>query len=162
MFWSDYSTQTVKDDYNQGLSLGTYTWESYSDRLPDHRVFFGEPSFKDPNQGEAETCYFVAAISSAGEWPSIVKDMFWAARDDIGLYGIRFYIRGKPWVVTVDDKLLFQNGQLKYMRVADNKSMWAPILEKGWAKVKGNYAQTDGGFVVNGLRSITGVPVFTY
>ena len=88
--------------------------------------------------------------------------MFLVARDDIGLYGIRFYIRGKPWVVTVDDKMLFQNGQLKYMRVADNNSMWAPILEKAWAKVKGNYAQTDGGFVVNGLRSITGVPVFTY
>lgn len=48
------------------------------------------------------------------------------------------------------------------MKVADNGSMWAPILEKAWAKVKGNYAQTDGGFVVNGLRSLTGVPTFTY
>ena len=46
--------------------------------------------------------------------------------------------------------------------MADNGSMWAPILEKAWAKVKGNYAQTDGGFVVSGLRSLTGVPVFTY
>ena len=48
------------------------------------------------------------------------------------------------------------------MKVADNNSMWAPILEKALAKVKGSYAQTDGGFVVNGLRSTTGVPVFTY
>lgn len=40
--------------------------------------------------------------------------------------------------------------------------MWGPILEKAWAKIKGNYAQANGGFVVSGLRSLTGVPTFTY
>lgn len=40
--------------------------------------------------------------------------------------------------------------------------MWAPILEKAWAKVKGNYGQTSGGFVVSGLRALTGAPTFTY
>ena len=40
--------------------------------------------------------------------------------------------------------------------------MWAPILEKAWAKVKGNYEASEGGFVVSGLRAITGAPVFTY
>ena len=46
--------------------------------------------------------------------------------------------------------------------MADNNSRWGPIFEKAWAKMKGNYAQADGGFTANGLRSITGVPVFTY
>jgi len=40
--------------------------------------------------------------------------------------------------------------------------MWAPILEKAWAKIKGNYAQVNGGFVVSGLRSLIGSPTFTY
>lgn len=40
--------------------------------------------------------------------------------------------------------------------------MWAPLLEKAWAKVKGTYAQANGGFNINGLRSLTGVPAFTY
>jgi hypothetical protein len=40
--------------------------------------------------------------------------------------------------------------------------MWAPIIEKAWAKVKGTYAQADAGFVVSGLRALTGVPTFTY
>lgn len=40
--------------------------------------------------------------------------------------------------------------------------MWAPILEKAWAKVKGNYEMAEGGFSVSGLRAITGAPVFTY
>ena len=40
--------------------------------------------------------------------------------------------------------------------------MWAAILEKAWAKAKGSYGQANGGFVVNGLRAVTGAPVFTY
>ena len=51
---------------------------------------------------------------------------------------------------------------MKYAQPADDGAMWAPILEKAWAKVKGNYAQVDGGFVVNGLRLLTGAPTFTY
>ena len=40
--------------------------------------------------------------------------------------------------------------------------MWAPILEKAWAKVKGSYANADNGFFSTGLRSLVGIPVFVY
>jgi hypothetical protein len=40
--------------------------------------------------------------------------------------------------------------------------MWAPILEKAWAKMKGSYTNADGGLITNGLRSLTGAPVFKY
>ncbi|MFM7855739.1 MAG: C2 family cysteine protease, partial [Flammeovirgaceae bacterium] len=36
--------------------------------------------------------------------------------------------------------------------------MWAPMLEKAWAKVKGNYAHASGGYMVEGLRALTGAP----
>jgi hypothetical protein len=39
--------------------------------------------------------------------------------------------------------------------------MWAPILEKAWAKVKGSYTNIEGGLLENGLRVLTGYPVFT-
>ena len=121
-------------------------------------------TYNEPNQGDAGTCYFVAAIAAAGEWPSMITDMFVSGMDEnkAGIYGIKFYIRGKPWVVSVDDKLLFENGQLKYMKQADNGAMWAAILEKAWAKAKGAYGQANGGFVVSGLRAVTGAPVFQY
>ena len=38
--------------------------------------------------------------------------------------------------------------------------MWGPLLEKAWAKIKGTYTHSDGGYVQTGLRSVTGVPVF--
>ena len=40
--------------------------------------------------------------------------------------------------------------------------LWGPLLEKAWAKVKGNYAQADGGYTGNGIRALTGVPVYEY
>ena len=36
--------------------------------------------------------------------------------------------------------------------------MWANIIEKGWAKVKGAYSNSDGGFIDNAVRSMTGAP----
>lgn len=101
----------------------------------------------------------------------MITDMFLTGTDmtgpNAGLIGIKFYIRGKPWVVTIDDKLFwYTSGGNKYLKFtqpdATNKVFWAAILEKAWAKVKGNYEAADGGFTVSGLRSITGAPVFTY
>ena len=41
--------------------------------------------------------------------------------------------------------------------------MWSVLLEKAWAKVSGNYEMADnGGMMENALRTMTGVPVFTY
>jgi hypothetical protein len=37
--------------------------------------------------------------------------------------------------------------------------MWGPIIEKGWAKVKGSYMNADGGISANALRFMTGAPV---
>lgn len=47
-------------------------------------------------------------------------------------------------------------------RSADNNAIWGAVLEKAWAKVKGNYLISEGGLIVNGLRALTGVPVFSY
>jgi hypothetical protein len=51
-----------------------------------------------------------------------------------------------------------------YFTSADttNTAMWAPLLEKAWAKIKGNYITVDGGFLVEGVRALTGVPAFSY
>ena len=40
--------------------------------------------------------------------------------------------------------------------------MWAAILEKAWAKVRGNYVSANGGIQMNALHMLTGVPVFNY
>jgi hypothetical protein len=44
----------------------------------------------------------------------------------------------------------------------NNEALWAPIIEKAWAKVKSNYFRSEGGFGVEGIRALTGAPVFSY
>ena len=83
---------------------------------------------------------------------------------------MRLYIRGKPWIITIDDNMLFNGPSfaptLKFAGYGqvdkDKAAMWGPLLEKAWAKMKGTYEGADGGFLENGLRALTGCPVFTY
>ena len=45
-----------------------------------------------------------------------------------------------------------------FARMAPDKSMWATILEKAYAKSVGNYLHMSGGVVRYGVRSLTGSP----
>lgn len=49
-----------------------------------------------------------AMASIATKAPNLVRDLFLEYSKDKGIYNVRFFIRGKPWVVTVDDYLLFE------------------------------------------------------
>jgi hypothetical protein len=56
---------------------------------------------------------------------------------------IRLFIRGKPWIIAVDNFLPFKKFEISDVPVFTTQgptgSFWAPILEKAWAKVLGNY-----------------------
>jgi len=107
-------------------------------------------------------------MSSAAEFSDTITDMITPKiRNKAGIYGVKFYIRGKPWVVHVDDYMLFTNSVYpnlyfaKEYTYSDRRStMWGPIIEKAWAKMKASYINSDYGYVANGIRSLTGSPVF--
>ena len=169
-----YPAASTETTWGSNYDNGAWTYERWTDVAGyEDAVLFtdGTASYTDPRQGGAGTCYWISSLSGAAEWPELITDMFLTGTDmtgpDAGIIGVQFYIRGKPWVVTIDDKLIFEthdgNKKLKFNQPDANYSnMWAPILEKAWAKVKGNYEASEGGFVVSGLRAITGAPVFTY
>ena len=47
-------------------------------------------------------------MSGVGEFPELIHDAFLTKeQNSAGIFGVRFFIRGKPWVVTVDDEFLF-------------------------------------------------------
>ena len=96
--------------------------------------------------------------------------------NNASVYGVLFNIRGKPWVIAIDDYLFMynQNGvQYKDTKPENNYPLfaqldssktvlWGPVFEKAWAKVKGNYLNAASGYNVEGIRSLVGVPVFGY
>ena len=88
----------------------------------------------------------MAAAACLGEFPELTEKMFTTGSSNAaGGTAVRFYIRGKPWVVSVDDRLWFASSELVFAdRSKDGNAIWAAILEKAWAKVKGNYVNSNG------------------
>jgi len=71
----------------------------------------------------------------------------------------------------VDSDFLFETGQYDYNALefalintyeTDKTVMWAPLIEKAFAKIKGNYEIANGGFIATGIKSLTGAPVYGY
>jgi hypothetical protein len=111
----------------------------------------------------------LASISALAEFPDLITDLFILGDtlNDNGIYGIKFYVRGKPWVVSIDDLMFvdtyYSTDTLMFVQPDPNSgAIWGPLLEKAWAKVIGNYELADGGYLENGLRQHTGAPIFTY
>lgn len=79
---------------------------------------------------------------------------------------MRLFLRGKPWVITLDDFMTFKGYTTKSLRFAkeslEDKAIWGAILEKAWAKARGNYIRANGDTVPNGITTLSGVPVFDY
>jgi len=115
-------------------------------------------------------CYILASLGAAAEFPELVYDMFderTREYNDAGVYGLRFYLRGKPWVLDIDDLFLYMyqgnpSSPLHFATPVEGGGTWNMFVEKGWAKLKGSYESTDQGFYVTGLRALTGAPAFTF
>lgn len=114
----------------------------------------------------------MSAMATAAEFPTVMNKVFLTKeKNNAQIMAVQLYIRGKPWHVTLDTKLLFREYGTNYIPPfrtefaqpdASKTIMWGALLEKAWAKVKGNYDNADGGFVNSGLRTLTNVPVFGY
>lgn len=101
-------------------------------------------------------------MGAVAEYPDLIKNVFLTQDvNSSGIYALKLFIRGKPWILTIDDNIMrFSGGDPYFSTVGD--SMWVPLLEKGWAKMKGTYEHTSGGWAQNGIRAFTGAPVFEY
>lgn len=58
--------------------------------------------------------------------------------------------------------MMFNEDKPYYAGVGPRTTLWGPILEKAFAKIKGSYSAVKGGYLVSGLRALTGAPVYNY
>jgi hypothetical protein len=124
------------------------------DKWSDHHAFpnidifdsDGSIHYIESKQGGTGTCALMNAVSGIAEWPALVKDLFVTdTKNNAGIIGVKLYIRGKPWVVSLDERMWFAttrtpNWLLFARESTDDKAIWGAVLEKAWAKIRGNYA----------------------
>lgn len=107
----------------------------------------------------------MAGLAALATNPTLWNDnVLTKTKNEANIYAFKFYIRGKPWVVSVDSNLLFQNSNNPYLVFAQldeaGIAVWGPLYEKAWAKVKGSIDLAEGGYAETSLRAMTGAPVF--
>ena len=63
----------------------------------------GTVGFNESIQGSGGTCYLMSSMASMGEYPDLVRNLFLTQeKNSANAVAVRFYIRGKPWVVSID------------------------------------------------------------
>ncbi|CAF0870416.1 unnamed protein product [Rotaria sordida] len=73
------------------------------------------------------------------------------------MFHFRFWLFGEWNDVIIDDRLPCYMGKLVFCRNnKDPNELWAPLLEKAYAKVYGSYEVLAGGFITDGLVDLTG------
>jgi hypothetical protein len=81
-------------------------------RYPDATLLGSSNSIEvnDVLQGKLGTCYFMASLAAVASKPSYINtSLLTNIKNHAGIYGFKFFIRGKPWVVTIDSSVLFEN-----------------------------------------------------
>ncbi|KAJ0396233.1 hypothetical protein ATCC90586_006167 [Pythium insidiosum] len=138
----------------------------------------------DIKQGGAGDCWFLAAIATIANMPSLLESICVARDEQVGVYGFIFFRDGE-WISEVIDDQLFithpnyseaefhalmsfptekqyvealQRGSnaLHFAKCADSNETWLPLLEKAYAKAHGDYSSIEGGFTGEGVEDLTG------
>jgi hypothetical protein len=167
----DLPTNFVGGDTAASASSLTFNYGQMTGSL-----FENDISFSDINQGQAGTCYLLAACSTlANNQQQLIRDMFRANGD--GTFGVRFYsATGNELWVTVNQSVpILSSNRLALAGNAARSlagEMWVALLEKAYAQANeigafrrqvtaNSYSQIEGG-LEEALRNISGRGTTTY
>ena len=137
----------------------------------------------DIAQGALGDCWFLAAIAScaASESDRLIKDLIIEEGWDVGLIGVKFFVRGRWTTVIIDDffplkppknqkaksggsdgsALLFASPKAHARQRTDEVEFWPMVLEKAFAKLHGSWEAigANGGSPEDALSYLTGAPL---
>ncbi|MCP9914235.1 pre-peptidase C-terminal domain-containing protein, partial [Cyanobium sp. BA20m-14] len=167
----DLPTNFAGGDTAAGANSLTFNYGQMAGSL-----YVNDVAFSDINQGQAGTCYFLAACSTlANNQPQLIRDMFRDNGD--GTYGVRFYgSTGNELWVTVNQAVpILSNNSLALAGNASRSltgEMWLALAEKAYAQANevgvfgrstqaNSYSFIEGG-LEESLRHITNRSTTTY
>jgi hypothetical protein len=151
---SDLPTNFVGGDTAAGAGSLSFSYGQMTGSL-----FVNDVSFDDINQGQAGTCYFLAAAASlANNNGQLIREMFRDNGD--GSYGVRFYSSSgsELWVTTNGYVPVRSSGSLCLAGNASRSlagEMWVALAEKAYAQANeiGKFSRST---TANSYRAIEG------
>lgn len=143
---------------------GTPTW-LYSDADSDGVASCLDVDAGEICQGSLGDCYFLCALAACVRDMAIADDLIDEEFEDVGIYGVSFWVEGHWEMVWVDRSFpcyrparAAHNGRwrLIFASCADPKEIWPLVIEKAYAKLHGSYEALTGGRIIEALCALTG------
>ncbi|EFO84344.1 hypothetical protein CRE_20461 [Caenorhabditis remanei] len=107
-------------------------------------------------------CALVAALSSVSSNRQLLRNMFPTSTVSVyGVYRVRLCVDGEWKMILVDDWFPHRNDR-EWITVATNNLLWAPLVEKAIAKVRGGYSKLIGFPSIDTYSLLTGAPTTRY
>lgn len=101
----------------------------------------------------------ISVLSSIAEYPERIKKMFKTQTlNKEGIVAMEVFIKGRPEVVTIDDRLPYGSSAPLFLRETDDHAYWAHFAEKLFAKINVNYEHIGWGWMNEALYVFTGAP----
>lgn len=92
-------------------------------------------------------------------YPERVKKMFLTQElNKEGVIAMVQYIKGRPEVVTIDDRLPWGTSTPLFLKGTSDSAYWATMAEKVYAKIAVNYETIGWGWMNESFYILTGVP----
>lgn len=153
------SSSLYKDPASQRGNTMVRRWRRPLEFCPgDPYLFKDGVSAGDVMQGKLGDCWFLGALAIVASRDHLFQKLFaFTEMNHLGVYSVRFYHNGDWKIVTIDDLLPCDAfGRPVYARCSDANEIWAPLVEKAYAKLKGCYEELEGGRTIEGLVDLTG------
>ena len=146
-------------------------WRRVSEAFPKATLFGNHGVVPaDLKQGYIGNCWFISALAALAEFPDRIERLFLNVKNEhsmSGLYGVNFYTLGHEHTILIDDFIpVINEGEAGYTTLyaglGDDMAMWAPLIEKAFAKRFGNYEHIVGGLPSEAFKTLTGSPSIMY
>ncbi len=108
LYWPIWDPASTIANYEIQMLSGEMKIERVSVMYPDAKLWGNTLSWTDAIQGQVGNCFLLASLSALAEFPINIKNLFLTdSKNSAGIYAVKFFVRGKPWVITVDDYIPF-------------------------------------------------------
>jgi len=137
-------------------------WKRPFEFVPNPEFIVQRIEPNDIDQGQLGDCWFISAaavVASIPEYAEVIIPKNQSFNNEYaGIFKFRFWRFGEWIEVVVDDLLpVDENDNLIYCHNnKDTNEMFAPLLEKAYAKLNSCYEFIDGGDCVDAMIDMTG------
>ena len=157
MIWWTGSVKAA--EYEQQILNGNWVFKRYGTVYQNANIFgsSGEPLYTDVKS--TRHSYMMATLAALViSYPQFIKDVFINTQVSQGIFGLKFQIKNKPWIITIDDEFAFTRENTLVYAQSNGIAMWPALIEKGIAKVVGNYDKLgEDGNPLNVISVMTGL-----